>query len=64
MQRPRTKSRGLLSPIQTVERRKAGPLGPGSSATPLGPRGFSAGAVDSLGEGFVCRHFYSVVYSS
>jgi len=34
------------------------------SALHLGPRAFSTGVVDSLGEGFVCRHFYSVVYSS
>jgi len=33
-------------------------------ASHLGPRAFSTGVVDLLGEGFVCRHFYSVVYSS
>ena len=38
--------------------------GPEPSAARLGPRAFSTGVVDLLGEGFVCRHFYSVVYSS
>ena len=51
--RPRTKNQGLLSPTQADERRKAGPLGPKSSAARLGPRGFSVGVVDSLGWGFV-----------
>ena len=38
-----------------IEGRKAGPLGPESRATRLAPRALSAGVVDSLGEGFVCR---------
>jgi hypothetical protein len=42
---------GLLSQIQTFERRKAGPLGPEPSAARLGPRALSTGVVDSLGEG-------------
>ena len=50
---PSAKNRGLLSPIQTVETRKADPRGPGSSAARLGPWALSAGVVDSLGEGFV-----------
>ena len=52
-QGPRTKNRGLLSPLQTVETRKAGPLGPEPSAARLAPRAFSTGAVDSFGWGFV-----------
>ena len=46
---------GLLRPIQTVEGCKAHPQGPEPSAARLGPRGFSAGVVDSLAEGFVLR---------
>ena len=52
------KNRGLLSPIQTVERRKADPRDPEPSAARLGPRGFSTGVVDSLGEGFVLHTSY------
>jgi len=52
---------GLLRPIQTVETRKAHHRDPEPSAARLGPRAFSTGVVDSLGEGFVCkgiwRHF-------
>ena len=44
---------GLLSPIQTDERRKAHHKGPEPSAVRLAPRAFSAGVVDSLGGGFV-----------
>ena len=43
----------LLSPLQTVETRKAHPRDPEQSAARLGPRALSAGVVDSLGEGFV-----------
>ena len=53
MQRPRTKNRGLLSPIHINEGRKTDPWDPESSAARLGPRGFSTGGVDSLGEFFV-----------
>jgi hypothetical protein len=55
VRRPWTKNRGLLSLIQTVERRKAGPLGPEPSAARLGPWGFSTGVVVSLEEGFVLK---------
>ena len=40
---------GLLRSIQTVEARKAGPLGPEPSAARLAPRALSTGGVDSLG---------------
>ena len=43
----------LLSPIPTVETRKAGPLGPEPSAARLAPRAFGVGVVVSLEEGFV-----------
>jgi hypothetical protein len=45
--------RGLLSPIQTVETRKAHSRAPEQSAARLAPRALSAGVVVSLGEGFV-----------
>jgi hypothetical protein len=44
---------GLLSPVQMKETRKAEHTDPGSGSLRLGPRAFSAGVVDSLGEGFV-----------
>ena len=46
-------TRGLLCSIQTVETRTADPRGPEPSTPHLAPRGFSAGVVVSLGEGFV-----------
>jgi len=41
----------LLSPLQTVETRKAGPLGPEPSAARLAPRAFSTGC-RFIGGGF------------
>jgi len=64
MQKGGSLGQGLLSPLQTIETRTADPRAPEPSAARLGPRGFSAEVVDSLGGVFVCRHFYSVVYSS
>jgi hypothetical protein len=52
-QGPRTKNRGLLRQIRMDQARKADLRGPEPSAARLGPRGFSTGVVDSLGEGFV-----------
>ena len=46
---------GLLRSIQTVETRKAYPRDPEPSAARLGPRTFSTGVVDSLGEGFALK---------
>ena len=69
MQKGGSLGQGLLSPIQTVETRKAHPGDPESSTARLGPRGFSAEVVDSLGEGFVFIHketkklsFFQVLY--
>ena len=47
----RNLTRGLPSPIQTDETRKAHSRDPGSSATRLAPRALSTGVVDSFGEG-------------
>ena len=58
MRRPMAKNRGLLSPTQTDETRKADPRHPGSWAARLVPRAFSTGVVDSLGEGFVLHKKY------
>ena len=44
---------GLLSPVQMKETRKAEHTDPGSGNLRLGPQAFSAGVVDSLGEGLV-----------
>jgi hypothetical protein len=41
-------TRGLLSPIQTVETRKAHPTGAGPRGPCLGPRAFSTGVIVSL----------------
>jgi hypothetical protein len=48
VRRPKTKNRGLLSPVQIDEARKAGPQGPEPSAARLAPRGFSTGGTQYL----------------
>jgi hypothetical protein len=44
---------GLLSQTHDNEDLRPDPRGPEPSSTRHAPRGFSAGVVDSLGEGFV-----------
>ena len=51
--RRRTIVRGLLSPLQINEGRKATHPGPEPSAARLAPWAFSTGVIVSLGEGFV-----------
>ena len=55
---------GLLSQTHNNEDVRPRAQGPEPSAARLGPRAFSIRVVGSLEEGFVCRHCYSVVYSS
>ena len=55
---------GLLSQTHNNEDVRPRAQGPEPSAARLGPRAFSIRVVRSLEEGFVCCHYYSVVYSS